>query len=110
MNDAGWLNDEAAETLIYTAEENGERLDSFIARMSGMSRSAAQRLMDGVTVNGNPAAKNCKLKAGDTVEVILPENEDCDAQPENIPLTFCAPAGIRGAVTSEAQSLNVSCR
>ena len=86
MNDAGWLNDEAAETLIYTAEENGERLDSFIARMSGMSRSAAQRLMDGVTVNGNPAAKNCKLKAGDTVEVILPENEDCDAQPEDIPL------------------------
>ncbi len=86
MNEQNFMTDEAAEILTCTADTSGERLDAFAARATGMSRSAVQRLMDGITVNGNPAAKNCKLKVGDVVEILLPENEDCDAQPENIPL------------------------
>lgn len=86
MNDQNFMTDEAEEVLTCTADISGERLDAFAARATGMSRSAVQRLMDGITVNGKPAAKNCKLKHGDVVEILLPENEDCDAQPENIPL------------------------
>jgi len=85
MNE-NFFSDEAAEVLTCTADTAGERLDAFAARATGMSRSAVQRLMEGITVNGRQAAKNCKLKPGDVVEILLPENEDCDAQPENIPL------------------------
>jgi len=86
MNEQNFMTDEAEEVLTCTADTPGERLDAFAARATGMSRSAVQRLMDGITVNGKPAAKNCKLKPGDVVEILLPENEECDAQPENIPL------------------------
>lgn len=37
-------------------------------------------------VNGRAAAKNLKLGAGDTVEIVLPEPEPDEALPENIPL------------------------
>lgn len=76
------------ETIIYTAHESGERLDLFIARESGISRSQAQKLiLSGcVTVFGKTSVQNLKLKSGDKVEVAFPENEPCDAAPENIPL------------------------
>ncbi|MBQ4354715.1 MAG: RluA family pseudouridine synthase [Clostridia bacterium] len=79
---------EECETLSLTADESGVRLDAFVAAKAEISRSQAQKwIEDGaVTVNGKEAAKNCKLKAGDAVEITLPENEDCEAVPENIPL------------------------
>ncbi len=82
------MNNDIFEPLTYTAESAGERLDSFVASRAEVTRSRAQKLIEegDVTVNGKPAAKNCKLKAGDTVEVIIPENEEYDASPENIPL------------------------
>ena len=63
------------ENLIFTAKESGERLDSFVSASAEISRSRAQKLIeDGfVTVGGQRAAKNCKLKAGDVVEIELPE-------------------------------------
>lgn len=76
------------EMLYFDAEKSGERLDSFVARMAEVTRSRAQKLIDdgGVTVNGQKCAKNYKTKSGDAVEVDLPEPEDCEAVPENIPL------------------------
>ncbi|MBE6542013.1 MAG: RluA family pseudouridine synthase [Ruminococcaceae bacterium] len=82
------LPDESPDVLSFCAEEDGERLDSFVARNANISRSQAQRLieMGNVTIGGKTAAKNSKLKKGDIAELIFPENEDCDAKPENIPL------------------------
>ncbi len=79
---------EPAEVIVFTADESGVRLDAFAASKGEISRSQAQRLIDdgAVTVNGKAGAKNMKLKAGDIVEIALPENEECEAVPENIPL------------------------
>lgn len=82
------MNNDVFEVLTLTAETAGERLDSFVAAKTELTRSRAQKLIeDGdVTVNGKVGSKNLKLKEGDVVEVSIPENEEYDAVPENIPL------------------------
>lgn len=76
------------ELLTFTVEVGGDRLDAFVAEKTEFSRSQVQRLIedDAVTVAGNKVAKNYKLRAGDLVEILLPENEACEAMPEDIPL------------------------
>ena len=49
--------------MIFVADISGERLDAFLARSAeGLTRSAAQRLIDEgcVTRNGKPGKKNDK--------------------------------------------------
>lgn len=68
---------------------SGERLDAFLARsVEGLSRSAAQKLLeDGcVTRNGKPGKKNDKLEPGDTVELTIPEPKAVDIEAKEIPL------------------------
>lgn len=74
--------------LIVKEEEAGLRLDAYLADNSDLSRSAAARLIeDGlVLVNGEAKQKKYSTRAGDEVEYELPECEECEAQPENIPL------------------------
>ncbi len=76
--------------MIFTAEKHdtGTRLDAFVSEKSELSRSAAARLIeDGhVLVAGGQKAKNYKLREGDVVELTVPECEEYDAEPENIPL------------------------
>lgn len=69
-------------------DENGKRLDVFVAACSDISRSrAAQLIEDGcVTVNGNTASKNAKPKNGDKIIIEIPEPTVYDVKPENIPL------------------------
>ena len=64
------------------------RLDAYIAAVSDLSRSAAARLIESgsVTVGGKPAEKKRILSEDDVVEITLPEPEECEAQPEDIPL------------------------
>ena len=64
------------------------RLDAYIAAVSDLSRSAAARLIESgsVTVNGRLAEKKRILSEDDVVEITLPEPEECEAQPEDIPL------------------------
>ena len=75
------------ETLEFTAEEAGTRLDKFISEQTEgeITRSAAVKLIEdgNCTVNGK---KNYKLKAGDKVVIEIPEAVDVDILPENIPL------------------------
>ena len=70
------------------SESTGDRLDAFTARAAQSSRSAAQSWIEQgrVTVNGAPAGKNCKLKAGDCVHISIPEPVEYTARPEPIPL------------------------
>lgn len=78
------------ETLEIKAETSGERLDKFVADHSDgfITRTAAARLIENGSclVNGKNVAKNYKLKSGDTVSITLPEPEEVDIVPEDIPL------------------------
>ncbi len=79
-----------AEKEIYsvTDENVGARLDVFVSANAGITRSAAQRLIESgnVTVGAVKRPKNYALRAGDTVETEIPEPEPCEALPEDIPL------------------------
>ena len=75
--------------LTATTESAGARLDAFLAaQLPGVTRSAAARLIEGgcVTVDGRPAGKSARLQGGERVCVTLPEAEEPEARPEDIPL------------------------
>ena len=76
--------------LRLTAVSSGDRLDKFISEGSNgdITRSAAVKLIESGSclVNGKAEGKNYKLKIGDEVTVVIPEPEEIDILPENIPL------------------------
>ena len=76
--------------MLYIVEKElaGERLDAFVAKVADITRSSAAKLIeDGdVLVGNSKKAKNYKVREGDEVSVQLPEPEEYDALPENIPL------------------------
>ena len=75
--------------MTLYAEFDGERLDAFLARsVENLSRSGAQKLLEEgcVLLQGKPGRKNDKLKAGDTVEVTIPEPKAVDIAPREMPL------------------------
>ena len=75
---------------ISVVFKDGEsrRLDVFIAETAEVTRSHAVKLIEGdaVLVNGNAADKKYKLKSGDTVEITIPDPEEYEVEPQNIPL------------------------
>ena len=77
--------------MTYTVSDTdaGKRLDSYLAEVADMSRSAASKLIESgeVTVGGKKTEKKYQLKAGDEIEVNVPEAEEYEALPENIPLS-----------------------
>lgn len=75
--------------MTILCEEPGLRLDAFLSgQVEELSRNAVQRLLDSgdILVNGQPVKKNYKTRAGDEIQVTLPEPEPVDIQPEDIPL------------------------
>lgn len=81
--------DEEPELLLAVApEQAGARLDSFIAENSALTRSAAQRLIDGgsVLVDGKIKKAKYAVRAGETITVDLPEPEPSELIAEDIPL------------------------
>ncbi len=76
-------------TLTATTESAGARLDAFLAaQLPDLTRSAAARLIESglVTVDGKPAGKSARLTSGETVAVTLPQAEEPEARPQDIPL------------------------
>jgi 23S rRNA pseudouridine1911/1915/1917 synthase len=65
----------------------GERLDSALARLFGLSRAkAAELIADGsVLVGGRPAAKSDRVPAGEWLEVTLPPPVVLQPRPEPVP-------------------------
>ena len=59
----------------------GVRLDAFVSEVTELSRSAAVKLIESgeITVLGAPVSKKYALKAGDTVEIKIPEPEPYEA-------------------------------
>ena len=70
--------------MILLADLAGERLDAFLSRsVEGLTRSAAQKLIEGGNVlrNGRPGKKNDKLNLGDEISVTIPEPKAVEIQP-----------------------------
>ena len=76
------------EIITITVEKGGERIDALLAQNSDVTRSAAQRLIEegAVLVNGSAVRKNYKCAAGDLVEMQLPEAQDIELVPQDIPI------------------------
>lgn len=75
--------------LQITAEENGARLDSYLARcLNGVSRSYLQKLIGEhlILVNQKTVKANYKVKTGDTLLVQIPEAAPIDILPEPMEL------------------------
>ena len=77
------------EILSIVAEESGERIDALLARtIEGLSRSAAQRLLEQglVSLEGEPVPKNRRCRAGECYTVILPDTSEVPLVPQELPL------------------------
>ena len=75
--------------MTLYADIPGERLDAFLARRAeGLSRSAAQKLIEegAVRRNGRPGKKNDKLNPGDAIEYGIPEAKPVDIVPTEMQL------------------------
>lgn len=78
---------------IYIEENlNGTRLDVVLSfSVPEVSRSFVQKLIDGgsVSVDGKVClSKKEKVKAGQTVSIVVPEPEELEVKAENIPLNI----------------------
>ena len=72
--------------LTVTDEFVGERIDSFIATETELSRSAAQKLIESgsILLFGAPVSKKYAVKKGDLISISLPEIKESKIEPENI--------------------------
>ncbi len=79
------------KTIEVRVQEGGERIDALLARLpeTGLSRNAAARLIEAgrVFVDGKPAAKKDKPRAGALLRLELPELRPMEAVAQEIPLT-----------------------
>lgn len=75
-------------TYTVKSDDKGKRLDAYVAEVAELSRSAAAKLIESgdVTVNGKKSEKKYPVKENDEIAVVIPEAEEYEAQPENIPL------------------------
>ncbi len=76
---------------IIAEEECDTRIDRVLASLdAGMSRSYLQKLIkDGqVFVNGSSCKNNYKVKKNDLITLMIPDEEEIDVAPEDIPLTI----------------------
>lgn len=77
-------------TPSAAAEDKGMRLDKFLAaNLPGFSRAALQRLIGEGNVSADDVViidNSYKVRPGDSFQVIVPEAEEAEPQPENIPL------------------------
>ena len=77
------------EINLIFEEAKSVRIDKFVSENTkNLSRNAVSGLIEqsAVKVNGKTVSKSYKLKAGDTVNVEIPEPISDKAEPENIPL------------------------
>lgn len=72
----------------YLFNEDKERLDVFLAKASGVSRSHAKKLVDDglVTVNGKMEKASFILKNGDKIFCVKEEPKPLDVRPVDIPI------------------------
>ena len=76
------------EKIVLLCDKGADRIDSFIAENTEISRSRAVKLIESgnVTVNGKTVNKKTSLKVGDGLEITLPDPVPLEAKAEDIPL------------------------
>ena len=76
------------EKAVLICEKNCDRIDTFIAENTDISRSRAVKLIESgdITLNGNIVNKKASVKIGDKVEVTLPDAVPLEVKAEEIPL------------------------
>ncbi len=77
--------------LQITEEQNGTRLDSFLAKeLEGISRSYLQKLIgeQQITVNQKAVKSNYKIKTDDLLLIQIPDAVPIDIVPEPMPLNI----------------------
>ena len=76
------------KTLTVTDEQAGKRADVLLSEALGITRSAAERLIEGenVHIDGKSVTKSLKVSVGQSFEVEIPDPEPSEAVPEDIPL------------------------
>lgn len=76
--------------MIFTPDKSDtkKRLDVYLSDVAGLSRSTVARLIEqgNISVNGSPKEKRYKVKESDIIEITVPEAEEYEVSPENIPL------------------------
>ena len=75
--------------ITIPEDGNGQRVDKFLAEaLPDFSRSYLQKLLkDGqVLVNDKEVKPNYKLSTGEILSVSLPENEELNVEPEDLPV------------------------
>lgn len=72
------------------SEDLADRLDAVVSERAELSRSQASGLIaDGaVLVNGTSARKSYRPRAGDTIEVVIPEPPPAELEPQDLPITI----------------------
>ena len=92
LDDASDGDVETRHRIEIDADHSGERIDTILAALiAGLSRAQAQRLIDDahVTIGGLPVKKaGQRLRTGDVVEVVIPQPEEIELVPEDIPLAI----------------------
>jgi len=78
------------EKIDVQPEETGERIDTFLARKIGITRSQIQKLIEegNVLVNEKPVNQNYRVKTKDLINIRLIEKKNEELIPENIPLAI----------------------
>ncbi len=77
-------------SFTVSEREEGERLDLFVSRLTGITRTTVQRLISegAVRVGGKTQRKNYHLHVGDSVAVDFPEPEEQEPVPQDIPFSI----------------------
>ncbi len=76
------------QNIIVQTSEAGGRIDTLLARKTGITRSQIQKLITSghVLVNGKDVDQNYRLKVKDLISLSVPEKETAGLIPEPIPI------------------------
>ncbi|MEI3525988.1 Ribosomal large subunit pseudouridine synthase D [uncultured Clostridium sp.] len=83
------MSENGLQRLTVSPEEAGVRIDKYLAeQLPDITRSYLQKLLkDGsVQMNGKPVKTSTKTAAGAVIELTIPEPEEPEILPEDIPL------------------------
>jgi len=74
--------------IIIGPEQGKERIDTFLSRSTGLSRSQVEKLISSgsVQVNHQATKSGYRVKKDDRIIIRVPEPKELSAKPQNIPL------------------------
>jgi len=76
------------EKIVVQPAEKGERIDTFLAGKTGITRSQIQKIIEKgeIDVNGRVVAQHYRIKSEDVIRISREEGRDEELIPEPIPL------------------------